>query len=297
MSMPSLSRLAGRFSGQTPFGRWIFLLLGSAAVLRADPAAVRVVSQTVGTDELLLALAAPAQIAALSELAQDPEFSAVASQAQGYPLLKPNGDAESVLKFRPTLVLCADYSRAELMAQLRRAGVRVLMFEHYMTLEDAYANLRGLGRELGAEARAESLIGACQQRTARLRRSLQGAKEVRVIAPSVYGPIPGADTTFQDLCDHAGAINLASSLGHLRGHALPPAEQMLTWPVDRMVLGGADREKALAPFRHLSPYEFMDAVKAGRAVLIRPCLLSCVSFHRVDGYEELARALHPEAFP
>ena len=40
----------------------------------------------------------------------------------------------------------------------------------------------------------------------------------------------------------------------------------------------------------------MDAVKSGRAVLVRPYLLSCVSFHRLDGYEELARGLHPGAF-
>jgi iron complex transport system substrate-binding protein len=269
-----------------------------ARAAKEGPAAsVRVVSQTVGSDEMLLALANPGQIAALSELAQDPEYSAVSRSARGYPTLIPGGDAESVLKYRPTLVLCADYSRAELVAQLRRAGIRVLIFDHYMTLEDAYANLRAVAHELGAEARAERLIAECRRRMAEVQRRLRGVKLVRVIAPSIYGLIPGADTTFQDLCDHAGAVNLAATLGHLRGNAAPPAEQLLTWPVDRMVLGGTNLATALAPFRHLSPYEFMDAVRAGRAVLVRPYLLSCVSFYRVDGYEELARALHPEAFP
>jgi iron complex transport system substrate-binding protein len=268
--------------------------------LRAEeaPAApVRVVSQTVGTDEMLLALADPGQIAALSHLARDPDYSAVAVQAGGFPVLQPNGDAESVLKFRPTVVLCSDYSRAELMAQLRRAGVSVVRFDRYTTIDDAYANLRMLAGVLGAEGRAERLIASCQERMVRLGRSLQGVRPARVIAPSVYGVIPGADTTFQDLCDHAGATNLASTLGHLRGHAPPPAEQMLGWPVDQLVLGGTNLQEALAPFLKLSPYEFMDSVKSGRAVLLRPYLLSCVSFHRIDGYEELARALHPEAFP
>ena len=273
-------------------------LAGSPVRAAEGPAAaVRIVSQTVGTDEMLLALANPGQIMALSKLARDPEFSAVSAEAASYPSLDPNGDAESVLKYRPTLVLCANYSRAELMAQLRRAGVRVLVFDQYTSIDAAYANLRRLGRELGAEARAERVIAACQERTAKLSRSLRGVKPARVIAPSVYGFIPGADTTFQDMCDHAGAINLASTLGHLRGHAPPPVEQMLSWPVDWVVLGGTDPEEALAPFHRLSPYEFMDAVKSGRAVVLRPYLLSCVSFHRVDAYEELAHALHPEAFP
>ena len=277
--------------------RQIVVFCALATVLRAGPVSVRVVSQTVGTDELLLALADPGQIAALSQLARDPEYSAVAALAAGYPALKPNGDAESVLKYRPTLVLSADYSRAELIAQLRQAGVRILVFDRYATIEDDYANLRRLAGELGAQARAERLIARCQRRMAVLTRSLRGVKPARVIAPSVYGLIPGADTTFQDLCEHAGALNLAATLGHLRGHAAPPVEQMLTWPVDWVVLGGADLREALAPFLRLPPYEFMDAVKSGRAVLLRPYLLSCVSFHRIDGYEELARVLHPGALP
>jgi iron complex transport system substrate-binding protein len=274
----------------------ILALVGAAAPLRAGPTAVRVVSQTVGTDELLLALAVPGQVAALSHLAGNPEFSAVAAEAGAYPALQVNGDAESVLKFHPTLVLCSDYSRAELMAQLRRAGVRVLTFDHYLTLDDAYANLRRLAAELGAGARAEQLIARCRERMARLDLALRGVRPTRVIAPSVYGLIPGYDTTFQDLCDHAGAVNLAATLGRLRGHAPPPNEQMLRWPVDRLVLGGFSMPEALAPFREISPYEYMESVRARRAVLLRPHLLSCVSFHRIDGYEELARALHPEVF-
>jgi iron complex transport system substrate-binding protein len=273
------------------------LVAVARAVEGAAVSPVRVVSQTVGTDEMLIALADAAQIAALSKLAGDPEFSAVAAEAAGYPRLEPNGDAESVLRYRPTLVLCANYSRPELVAQLRRAGVRVLVFADYTSIDDAYANLRRLARELGAEARAERLIAGCRLRMDRLSRALRGVKPARVIAPSVYGVIPGADTTFQDLCDHAGAINLAATLGHLRGHAPPPVEQMLSWPVDWVVLGGRNAGEALAPFRQLSPYEYMDAVKSGRVALLKPYLLSCVSFRRIDGYEALARALHPGAFP
>ena len=226
-------------------GRLIVVLFGLAAALRGGSGPVRVVSQTVGTDEMLLALADSAQIAALSQLARDPEYSAVAAQASSYPALKPNGDAESVLKYRPTLVLCADYSRAELIAQLRRAGIRILIFDRYATIEDDYANLRRLAVELGAESRAESLIARCRERVAALSRSLRGVKPARVIAPSVYGLIPGADTTFQDLCDHAGAINLASTVGRLRGHAPPPVEAMLNWPVDcRSNSGGTDLQNA-----------------------------------------------------
>ncbi len=274
---------------------WFLCSVLGAAEPAGVPVPVRVVSQTVGSDELLLALAEPEQIAALSHLARKTEFSAVAAEAVQYPQIGL-GDAETILKFSPTLVLCADYSRAELVTQLKRAGVRVLIFERYKTLSDSYANLRLLARELGAEAKAEALIAKCEARVAALREKLQGRPPVRVIAPSVFGMIPGDDTTFADLCAHAGAENLGETMGHLHGHAAAPSEQMITWPVDAVVVMGTDRERALEPYRGLVPYKFMKAVRDGHAVLIAPHLMSCVTHYRIDAYEQLARQLHPEVF-
>jgi iron complex transport system substrate-binding protein len=274
----------------------LFLIAGLGTARGAGPARIRVVSQTVGTDELLLAVAAPGQIAALSHLATDPQFCAVAEEARAYPQLQLNGDAESVIKFSPTLVLCADYSRPELVAQIRRAGVEVLVFDRYLSLGDAYANLRVLAGRLGTGRRAEELIAGCQARVGELRARLEGVRKVRVIAPSTYGLLPGAGTTFQDLCDNSGAENLAFTLGRLSGHAPQPSEQMLDWPVDFVVVSGGEPGAALAPFRAIPPYEYMAAVKEGRAVLLPPYALGCVSHYRIRAYEIMARALHPEAF-
>lgn len=276
----------------------ILLAFTSAVAAWAESArAVRVVSQTVGSDELLLALAEPAQIAALSHIAGEADFSAVAVEARKYPHIDKSGDAESILRYAPTLVLFADYSRAELVEHVRRAGVRVVIFDRYKTLEDAYANLRRLGAELGAEARAEEVIADCEARVRNLRERLRGVRPVRVIAPSTYGVIPGGETTFQDLCDYAAAENLAATLGRLRGHEAPPNEQMLTWPIERVVLAGTSLEDQLQLYRRVPPYSLLPAVREGRAVLLEPWQLSCVSHLRVRGYEQLARTLHPEVFP
>lgn len=271
-------------------------LLALAGALRAAGPA-RVVSQTVGSDELLLAVAAPEQIAALSHLARDPVFSGVADAAAAHPQIAP-GDAETILRFRPTLALFADYSRAELVEQVRRAGVEVMVLDRYKTLDDAHANLRRLAAALGpeAEARAVRIVAADTARLAALREKLARARPARVIAPSTYGVIAGADTTFQDLCDRAAAENLATTLGGLRGHAAPPGERLLTWPVERVVLAGGSAEEALAPYRRLPPYQFLPAVREGRAAVIPAWMLGCVSHLRVDAYEALARALHPEVF-
>jgi len=276
--------------------RLLILLCLTLGLAHAAPA-VRVVSQTVGTDELLLALAEPEQIACLSHIAREPAFSAVAKEARAFPALD-YGDSETILRHRPTLLLSADYSRLELVEQVRRTGVKVIVITRYRTLDDAFANLRLVAAELGGRApeRAEAIIADCTRRVARLREKLRDVKPVRVIAPSTYGVIAGADTTFEDLCAHAGAINLATTLGGLRGHQPPPNEQMLTWPIDRVVVEGNDDASALAPFLKLPPYQYMPVVRERRMARIEPYMLSSVSHHRVEGYEMLARALHPEVF-
>ena len=59
---------------------------------------------------------------------------------------------------------------------------------------------------------------------------------------------------------------------------------------------GTDKDTALAPFRGLLPYKLMPSVREGRAVVMLENLMACVSHHRIDGYERLARLLHPEVF-
>jgi iron complex transport system substrate-binding protein len=257
---------------------------------------VRVVSQAVGTDELLVALAEPEQIAALSHISTQAEYSPVAEQAKAYPSISA-GDSEAILRYKPTLVLFTDYSRAELVANVKKTGVQVIVFNRYATIDDVYANLRTLAKALGREAKAEELIAECKARMAALTEKLKGVKPVRVVNASTYGLLSGVGTTFQDLCDHAGAENLATTLGGMRGVSPEPSEKMLAWPIDAVVLGGeGTAEEALAPLRDILPYRHISAVKKGSAVVLPSALLASVSHHRIEAYERLARGLHPEVF-
>ena len=195
-------------------------------------------------------------------------------------------------------MLVADYSRGELVSQLKRAGVELMSFDQYATMDDALENLRRLARRLGpdAEVRAADVIANVEQRMTTLADRLEGVRPVKVIAPSTYGIISGGGTTFQDLCNHAAAENLAITVGELTGHADIPRERMLTWPVEQVVLAGYDLEQTIEPFLTLIPFRFMEAVKERRVALIEPYMFGSVSHYRLDGYEQLARQLHPERF-
>jgi iron complex transport system substrate-binding protein len=271
----------------------LLILLALPALFGAKTPA-RVVSQTVGTDDLLTALAAPGQIAALSHLARDARYSPGAEAARGYPCLR-NGEAEDILRFRPDLVLAASYTAPETVALLRRAGIQVLVFDHFDTLEELYANTLRLGQVLGRQARAEELVQAWRTRVRNLEARLKGCVPLRVLAVGFYPFTAGSGTTFQDLCDHAGALNVAAEAG-LRGHVPTPSEKVLTWKVDVLVAPVEVGMDLRARLGHLAPYKFMAAFHQGRVVQLPAALMASTSQARLDAYERLARALHPEAF-
>jgi iron complex transport system substrate-binding protein len=253
-----------------------------------------VVSQTVGTDDLLMAIAAPGQVAALSHLARDPRFSPTTQAAAGHPALR-NGEAEDILRFRPDLVLVAPYTQAETIALLKRAKVALVVLDRFETLDDLYHSARLIGQALGRAPRAEELIREWQGRVRELDRRLRGLKPVRVLAVGFYPFTAGSGTSFQDLCDHAGALNVAAEAG-LKGHAPTPNETVLTWKVDQLVAPAEAGEDLKGRLKDLPPYKFMEAFRKGRLVAMPGALMATTSQSRLEAYEWLARALHPEAF-
>jgi iron complex transport system substrate-binding protein len=248
----------------------------------------------VGTDELLIDLCEPHRIAALSFLSKNPSYSDVVIAAQRFPQIQ-DGSAEQILKYKPDLVLFSNYSRPELVEQIKRAGIPILVFDRFNTLEDVYRNIRILGTALGRTEAAESLIRQCEDRVTALRSRLQGVVPRRVLAPSSYHYLAGSQTTFQDLCDHAGAINVAGEAG-LRGHSPTPTETLMRWKVDYLVISDIEVPEKLATLRKHPSFGALSATQAGRVILLPEVLLSSVSHRRIRGYEMMAQQLHPESF-
>lgn len=270
----------------------LFFLLLPALLWGGGPR--RVVSQTVGTDDLLLVLGDPSQIAALSHLSRSESYSPSAREAQAYPALA-NSDAEAILRHRPDLVLAASYTQGEVIAALQRAKVNVLRLDRFDTLEDLYSNARLVGKALGRESRAEACIAQWRYRVRALQQRLRGVAPVRVLAVGLYPFTAGAGTTFQDICEHAGALNVAAEAG-LKGHAPTPSEKVLGWKVEVLVAPSEKGLDLMARLREMSPYKFLPALKRGHVVAIPGALLASTSQARLDAYEWLARALHPECF-
>lgn len=132
---------------------------------RADGSPRRIVSFNLCADQLLLALADPAQIAGLSPYAVNPLLSAMTEKAAAFPRL--DWDAESVVNLAPDLVLSGPSNRP-IHAMLNAMGIRVVDVELVRNLAEARRQAIELGKLVGHPERGEALARQLADAEARL---------------------------------------------------------------------------------------------------------------------------------
>lgn len=114
--------------------------------------ALKVASLNLCTDEYLLLLAKPGEIASVSRLAQNPSESSLWRQAQAYPANR--GSIEQVIAHRPTLLLTMGGGGRSSGQLARRMGVKTIDLPYASSIADVAVNMRRIARALGDERRA-----------------------------------------------------------------------------------------------------------------------------------------------
>jgi iron complex transport system substrate-binding protein len=137
----------------------VFASLLAASLALAAPAAAsprRVASLNLCTDELLLVLAAPGQIASVTHLAQDEAETPLWRQARRYR--RNDGSLLSVVALRPDLVVTMGGGVRDRSGIAARLGIRTLDLPFASGIADVEANIRRLAVALGREERGADLI-------------------------------------------------------------------------------------------------------------------------------------------
>ncbi|MCV2881489.1 ABC transporter substrate-binding protein [Actibacterium sp. XHP0104] len=251
------------------------ILLGAA--LPASAAPKRVVSLNVCTDQLAMMLAEPGQLVSVSFLARDPRSSAMADQAQAYPV--NHGLAEEVFELQPDLVLAGTYSSRGAVMMLRRLGIEVIEFPPENGLDGVRRNLTRMGQALGQETRAAALLTAFETDLAALRADPPRRPRVALYGPNGY--TTGDDTLAGAILATAGFDNIAAEAG-LPGGGTLPLEQLVMLQPDLIITGtryeGSSRAEALLDHPALTDLAAMPRVRAtgGAWVCGTPHLLDAV---------------------
>jgi iron complex transport system substrate-binding protein len=127
-----------------------------AFVATSAPAAPRrAVSLNLCTDDLLLLLARPDQIASISYLSRDPRESALWRMARLHPF--NDGGFLSIAALRPDLVIVMGGGPRDRATLASRIGARLLDLPYPQTLADLQSGIRAVAAALGRVPEGEAL--------------------------------------------------------------------------------------------------------------------------------------------
>ena len=119
-------------------------------------AAASVASLNLCTDEYLLLLARPQEIASVSFLSQDPQESPLWKRARGH---HPNrGSLEDVLEFRPKTVLTMGGGGRATSLIARRMNIQAVDLRSVTSFDDVVFNFKAVAAALGHPERARSWL-------------------------------------------------------------------------------------------------------------------------------------------
>lgn len=184
---------------------------------RAEAAPRRIASLNLCTDELLLLLGAPGQIASVTHLSHKPAETSLWRAARRYPL--NDGSLLSVTRLRPDLVLTMGGGSGDKVGIARRLGIKIVDLPYPQSLTDIERSIATVANALYRRQAGFAVLGRM--------RALQGSRPGLQI-DSVW--LGGGGRS-------VGANGLAAqwmALAGLRQRALPGEriglEQLLTHP-------------------------------------------------------------------
>ena len=243
----------------------------------------KIVSLNLCTDQLLMLLADPYQIASLSKIVDDPHVSLLAEKSAKFQ--KNRGNAEEIFIDNPEIVVAGVYTEKATVQILQSLGVRVEIFPIAQNFNDIIKNIRKMGLLVGHLDRAERMIDDFNVRLEELRSGI--TERPRAAIYSANGYTTGTDTMSGQILKTAGFQNITEEVGMSFGGILPLETLVMLQP-DLVITGkaypGHSRSEEILKHPALRPFKATAQTDA-KWICGTPAVLDAVA--------ELQRA-HPE---
>jgi iron complex transport system substrate-binding protein len=206
-----------------------------APAREAAPGAPRIVSLNPCTDAVLVEVADPQQILALSSYSSDPASSSMdLITARRFPAV--NGTVEEVIALQPDLVLGSTFDAPATRDAFARLGFRFEGFGINPDVADSVAQIRRIAALAGHPERGEGLVRRIE--TALAANAAPSGPPVTAIVWQSSGIVPGQNTLISELLARTGFVNAAAAKGMGQADVLP-LEQMLADP-PRLILAAGN---------------------------------------------------------
>ncbi len=272
-------------------GRTIVDQAGRTVTVPDNPA--RIISLAPNITEIIFAVGAGDKIVGVSEYSDYPPEAAGIPQVGSY--IKPN--LEAIIALKPDLVIAtADGEKRVEINRLAALGIAVYIINP-KTIAGVVATVREIGLLTGRAAEAEETARAMEERIERVRARVAGLPRVSTLLVLNTNPLITVNgNTFQDeMMTAAGGRNIASA-ERIRYPTLTYEEVVVRAPEVIIMTTMSPDENYRTVAAGWARFNTVPAVKTGRIFVIDSDIVDRPSPRMVQGLEELARLLHPEAF-
>lgn len=264
----------------------------------------RIVSYSISTDEILLALVEPPRIIALSRLVDDPGVSSVVKEAKQVPNRVQGNSLENVLAFKPDLVIIPDFHPPEMLQSARELGLKVYIYKTPSDIKGVKRSIRQIAALTGEKDKGEALVAQMEGRIGKIQKRLEAVpqeRRKRVMQLRSEGAFYAPDNSFGDVCRHAGVTDATLELRYPNATQItqekivklnPDIIFVPAWDYDGEHEPVAERNKIL----NNPSYKGLKAIQEGKVYSISGALVLTVSQYIADAVEEVAKMSYPEVF-
>ncbi|MCY3558464.1 MAG: ABC transporter substrate-binding protein [Chloroflexi bacterium] len=262
---------------------------------------LRIITASVGHDEMTLALVPNERLVAVGSATKNSTYSNVAALVQDKPEI--SRDPEVIVAQSPDVVVTSPFFPVEAIDALERVGIVVVQTELIQSPEARINSILLMGYIFGEEERAFEFADEVQGRYESLI-SVTGAKspQPNVLALTQYSDtlwVAGGNSTEGGVIVAAGGVNAAEVAG-ITGNQTTSLEGVIAMAPDIIVIaqpiefGAEEFRQSLLDNEALAE---VPAIRDGAVHVVESKHFTTLSYWNIRGAEDLARLLWPDDFP
>ena len=262
---------------------------------------LRIITASVGHDEMTLALVPSERLVAVGAATKNFTYSNVAALVQEKAEI--TRDPEVIIAQSPDVVVTSPFFPVEAIDALQRVGIVVIQTELIQSPEARINSILLMGYILGEEDRAFEFADEVQARYERLI-SITSAKSPQpsVLALTQYSDtlwVAGGNSTEGGVILAAGGVNAAEAAG-IQGNQTTSLEGVIAMAPEIIIIaqpiefGAEEFRQSLLDNEALAE---VPAIRNGAVHVVESKHFTTLSYWNIRGAEDLARLLWPEDFP
>jgi len=264
----------------------------------------RIVSMSVGVDEILLDMLPAQRIIAVTYLADNPTISSVSAKAKAVQRRVMGNSAEEIMAMQPDLVIMPDWAGLSTVKTLRDMGITVYVYKTPTSLKEIQDSINAIAFLVGEK---ETGIKMVEKMQAQLNKTWSIVDKVPentrkcIVALSQMGAFGAKGTTFDDLCKHANIVNGVALTGITKNESLSK-ERIVAINPDVLLLpswdstGKGELSTYADEVKNDPAYRNINAIRNNRLIHVHDNYLYSISQYAANAVDELARAVYPELY-